>query len=55
VILHIGTSGWSHPGWRELFYPEELPFKDWLSYYAGHFSTVEINMTFYRTTLFDLK
>jgi len=48
MIFHIGTSGWSYPGWRELFYPEELPSKDWLSYYAGHFSTVEINMTFYR-------
>lgn len=48
MIYHIGTSGWSYPGWRELFYPEELPSNDWLSYYAGHFSTVEINMTFYR-------
>jgi len=35
MIFHIGTSGWSDPGWRELFYPEELPSKDWLSYYAG--------------------
>ncbi|MBC7363951.1 MAG: DUF72 domain-containing protein [Candidatus Aminicenantes bacterium] len=45
----IGTSGWSYPGWRRLFYPPELKPADWLEYYAGHFSTVEINMTFYRS------
>lgn len=44
----LGTSGWSYPGWRGKFYPEDLPPKDWLSFYADHFSTVEINMTFYR-------
>jgi len=48
MILHIGTSGWSYPGWRGLFYPEEMPSKDWFDFYARTFSTVEINMTFYR-------
>lgn len=45
---YIGTSGWSYPGWVSLFYPEDLSSKDWLSYYSQNFSTVEINMTFYR-------
>lgn len=46
--LHVGTSGWSYSGWRGLFYPEELAPSEWLNYYSQHFSTVEINMTFYR-------
>jgi uncharacterized protein YecE (DUF72 family) len=44
----LGTSGWSYPGWKGRFYPPDLPPSEWLSYYADHFSTVEINMTFYR-------
>lgn len=48
MIYHLGTSGWSYPGWRGRFYPEDLSQKDWLSFYAQHFKTVEINMTFYR-------
>ena len=48
MSYHLGTSGWSYPGWKGKFYPLELPSKDWLSFYAEHFSTVEINMTFYR-------
>jgi uncharacterized protein YecE (DUF72 family) len=45
---HLGTSGWSYAGWKERFYPADLPSKAWLSFYAGRFATVEINMTFYR-------
>lgn len=48
MIFHLGTSGWSYSDWRGRFYPEELPQKSWLPFYAQHFSTVEINMTFYR-------
>ncbi len=48
MIYHLGTSGWSYPGWRGIFYPEGLATKDWLAFYAEHFSTIEINMTFYR-------
>jgi uncharacterized protein YecE (DUF72 family) len=47
-IYHLGTSGWSYPGWKGLFYPPELPSSEWLPFYARHFPTVEINMTFYR-------
>lgn len=45
---HLGTSGWSYPHWRLKFYPAGLASKHWLEFYARHFSTVEVNMTFYR-------
>jgi uncharacterized protein YecE (DUF72 family) len=48
MIYHLGTSGWSYSDWRGRFYPEEVGQKEWLPYYAQHFNTVEINMTFYR-------
>jgi len=47
-MIHLGTSGWSYPGWRGIFYPPDLPSKRWLEFYAARFLTVEINMTFYR-------
>jgi len=43
----IGTSGWSYQHWRERFYPPEVPQRRWLEYFAQHFSTVELNSTFY--------
>jgi uncharacterized protein YecE (DUF72 family) len=46
--LHVGTSGYSYKEWKGSFYPEDLPAKDMLKYYAGRFQTVEINNTFYR-------
>ncbi len=45
----IGTSGWSYPSFRGIFYPPGLPSKEWLRFYAERFPTVEINVTFYRT------
>lgn len=44
----IGTSGFQYPEWRGSFYPEGLPEKEMLRFYTEHFSTVEINYTFYR-------
>lgn len=44
----LGTSGWSYRDWRGLFYPKGTRQGDFLSYYAQHFSTVELNATFYR-------
>ena len=48
MICRLGTSGWSYPGWKGRFYPENLAQRDWLPFYAQHFRTIEINMTFYR-------
>jgi uncharacterized protein YecE (DUF72 family) len=45
---HIGTSGWVYPHWRGVFYPLDLPQARWYDYYARHFTTVEINYSFYR-------
>lgn len=46
-IIHIGTSGWVYKHWKDKFYPNNLSEKDYLRYYSQHFSTVEVNNTFY--------
>ena len=46
--IFLGTSGFSYTEWRGIFYPEDVPSKKFLSYYAQHFKTTEINNTFYR-------
>ena len=48
VDLRIGCSGFLYDHWRGTFYPEDLPKNHWLEYYSRHFSTVELNVTFYR-------
>lgn len=45
---YIGTSGWVYPHWREVFYPPKLAQSKWLEFYTNHFSTVELNNSFYR-------
>lgn len=45
---YIGTSGWHYDHWRERFYPKGLAKSGWLEFYSGHFSTVELNNSFYR-------
>ncbi|MFN3476188.1 MAG: DUF72 domain-containing protein [Candidatus Methylomirabilales bacterium] len=44
----IGTSGYSYPHWRGIFYPQGLRTSEWLQYYSWHFQTVELNNPFYR-------
>ena len=44
----IGTSGYQYAHWRGPFYPEDVPKREWLAYYAKHFDSVEINNTFYQ-------
>jgi uncharacterized protein YecE (DUF72 family) len=46
--LWLGTSGFSYPEWKPAFYPEELPPRDYLGYYASRFNAVEIDSSFYR-------
>ncbi|MEW6002472.1 MAG: DUF72 domain-containing protein [Nitrospirota bacterium] len=46
--LEIGCSGFLYDHWRGNFYPEDLPRSRWLQYYSEEFSTVELNVTFYR-------
>jgi uncharacterized protein YecE (DUF72 family) len=45
---YIGTSGWHYDHWRHRFYPDKLPKAKWLDFYSRHFTTVELNNTFYR-------
>ena len=47
-LINIGTSGWSYQGWKGKFYPNSLPEKEMLAYYASIFGTVELNSSFYR-------
>lgn len=47
-MLFIGTSGWQYRDWRGAFYPQQLPQRLWLDYYAQRFPTAEVNNTFYR-------
>jgi uncharacterized protein YecE (DUF72 family) len=42
----VGTSGYAYREWKGSFYPERLPAKEMLSYYAQHFPVVEINSSF---------
>lgn len=44
----IGTSGWQYRDWRGLFYPQSVPQRAWLGFYAERFATVELNNSFYR-------
>src|SRR6266436_6061634 len=45
----LGTSSFTATGWQGSFYPKGLLPADYLSYYAQHFDTVEIDSTFYAT------
>ena len=45
----IGCSGFSYAHWKGgVFYPPGLSQRKWLEYYAEKFTTVELNVTFYR-------
>jgi uncharacterized protein YecE (DUF72 family) len=43
----VGTSSWADPGFVEEWYPEDLPARERLAWYAERFEAVEVNSTFY--------
>lgn len=45
--VFVGVSGFSYATWKGKFYPKDLKSEDFLSYYAGKLSSVEINSSFY--------
>jgi uncharacterized protein YecE (DUF72 family) len=47
VTVRVGTSGWSYPHWREVFYPPGLPARRQLAYAAEQLPSLEINRSFY--------
>lgn len=49
--IYIGTSGWTYKHWHNSFYPHDQPKNDLLSHFTKHFTTVEINTTFYHLPL----
>jgi uncharacterized protein YecE (DUF72 family) len=48
AAFEVGTSGWQYRHWRGDFYPRKLPVRRWFEHYAGVFSAVELNNSFYR-------
>ncbi len=44
----VGTSGYSYKEWKGSFYPDKLPAREMLAFYAQQLPAVEINNTFYR-------
>ena len=43
----LGTSAFTANGWEGSFYPRGTQSRDYLSYYATQFATVEVDSTFY--------
>jgi len=44
--IFVGTSGWAYPSWKPGFYPQKLPQKKFLEFYATKLNSVEVNYTF---------
>jgi uncharacterized protein YecE (DUF72 family) len=42
----LGTSGWAYSSWKPGFYPQALPQKKFLEYYATQLNSVEVNYSF---------
>jgi uncharacterized protein YecE (DUF72 family) len=42
----VGTSGWAYSSWKPDFYPQALPQKKFLQFYATQLNSVEVNYTF---------
>src|SRR5438552_8205240 len=43
----LGTSAFTANGWQGSFYPPGMKSRDFLSFYATQFATVEVDLTFY--------
>lgn len=46
--INTGCSGFYNRHWKGVFYPEDLPRKEWFTFYSGHFNALELNVTFYK-------
>ena len=47
MSIVVGTSSWADPGFVEHWYPQGLPSKERLPFYAERFEAVELNSSFY--------
>jgi uncharacterized protein YecE (DUF72 family) len=52
--LRLGTSAFTAAGWPGTFYPPDMKPADYLSFYAQHFDTVEVDSTYYRIPSLDI-
>lgn len=41
-MFYIAALGWEHPGWRDSFYPHDLPHEWRLDYYGNEFAAVVV-------------
>ena len=48
AAIRIGTCSWADDALSKHWYPEGLPARERLAYYAERFSTVEVDSTYYR-------
>jgi uncharacterized protein YecE (DUF72 family) len=44
--IYLGSSGWAYTSWKPDFYPQKLPTKKFLEFYATRLNSVEVNYTF---------
>jgi uncharacterized protein YecE (DUF72 family) len=47
-LIRIGTSGFDYKDWYGPFFPPSLKPQHRLEFYAQHFRTLELNITFYQ-------
>ncbi|RPJ60102.1 MAG: DUF72 domain-containing protein [Dehalococcoidia bacterium] len=47
-MFYCGTSGFSYDDWAGIYYPSHLPRKNWFSFYAQEFNSIELNFTYYK-------
>jgi hypothetical protein len=45
--IYLGTSSFTAAGWEGSFYPGGMKSRDFLSFYATQFATVEVDSTFH--------
>ena len=46
--MFLGCSSYYNKKWIDIFYPADLPSKEWFSYYCKFFNTYEFNSSFYK-------
>jgi len=48
MMINIGCSSYRNSRWKGVFYPVDMPSRQWFTHYCYHFNTYEINATFYK-------
>ena len=46
--MFLGCSSYYNRKWVDIFYPADLPTKEWFAYYCKFFNTYEFNSSFYK-------